>query len=188
MDLPGENPCLRALNLLFEPMKTTFAFLLLGFLAFSCAEEKPLSSTNPVNWENRRVRGSLPDSLGPGTSYLSVYSQVYSLTEHRTHDLTVTVSMRNTSPNDTLYLQKAEYFNTHGVSIRTYFDEPIFVAPLETVEIVIEETDREGGTGANFIFDWALLPGAPEPLFEAIMISTSGQQGLSFSTQGTRIR
>jgi hypothetical protein len=96
--------------------------------------------------------------------------------------------MRNTSPNDTLYLQKAEYFNTHGVSIRTYFDEPIFVAPLETVEIVIEETDREGGTGANFIFDWALLPGAPEPLFEAIMISTSGQQGLSFSTQGTRIR
>lgn len=169
-------------------MKSLFIFLLLGFLAYSCNDEGTISSTNPVNWENRRATATLPDSLERGTTYLSVYSQVYSLTEHRTHDLTVTVSMRNTSLSDTLFLQKAAYFNTHGAPIRTYFDRTIFVAPMETVEIVIEETDREGGTGANFIFDWAVLPGVPEPLFEAIMISTSGQQGLSFTTQGRRIK
>lgn len=61
------------------------------------------------------------------------------------------------------------------------------MAPLETVEIVVDETDVEGGTGANFIFEWSKKDSTPEPLFEAVMISTSGQQGLSFTSTGIRI-
>ena len=95
--------------------------------------------------------------------------------------------MRNTSRQDTLYIDKAEYFDTHGNSIRTYFDQTIFIAPMETVEIIIDETDQIGGTGANFIFDWQIKPNTNEPLFEGVMISTYGQQGLSFTTQGKRI-
>lgn len=104
-----------------------------------------------------------------------------------THNLTVTVSMRNTNQHDTLYLNKAEYFDTHGKSIRTYFNTTIFIAPMETVEIVIDEHDLEGGTGANFLFSWLIKPKTNEPLFEGIMISTYGQTGISFSTQGIKI-
>lgn len=127
------------------------------------------------------------DSLSLGTTHLSVYSQVYSYTEHKKHSLTVTVSMRNTDRKDTVYIKKADYYDTHGKLIRSYFNHPIYLAPMETVEIVIDETDKEGGTGGNFMFDWAINPTSNEPLFEAVMISTSGQQGLSFTTVGIKV-
>ena len=146
-----------------------------------------MSSVDPVNWNNRKADFSKVDSLVMGTSYLSVYSEIYSETEHRTHHLTSTISMRNTNLKDTIYINKAEYFNTQGTSIRTYFDFPIYIKPMETVEIVIDEKDRSGGTGANFLFQWATKPPSHEPYFEGVMISTSGQQGLSFTTQGRRI-
>jgi hypothetical protein len=92
--------------------------------------------------------------------------------------------MRNTSPQDTIYLTKATYYNTSGQKIRSYFQGAVYIAPMETLEIVIEEADTEGGSGANFVFDWAVTAGAPKPYFEAVMISTSGQQGLSFVTTG----
>lgn len=168
-------------------MKKLVSVILLVFLFSSCEKEKEISSVNPVNWKKRAVN-TLTDSLIQGTSYLSVYSEIYSQTEHITHDLTATISLRNANRNDTIYIDKAEYFDTQGNSIRSYFNTTIYIAPMETVEIVIDETDREGGTGGNFLFDWKIKPSSTEPLFEAIMISTSGQQGLSFSTAGIRVK
>nr|WP_293304049.1 DUF3124 domain-containing protein [Allomuricauda sp.] len=163
--------------------------ILLSLLILSCAEKAPedVSSVDPINWSARTVALSASDSLVNGSSYLSVYSQVYSETEHRTHNLTATISMRNTNLKDTIYIRKAEYFDTHGNAIRTYFDAPIYIKPMETVEIVIDEKDPAGGTGANFLFDWSIKPTSHEPYFEGVMISTSGQQGLSFTTKGIRV-
>lgn len=59
---------------------------------------------------------------------------------------------------------------------------------METIEIVIDEKDNEGGSGANFIFNWRANAQLTEPLFESVMISTYGQQGISFLTQGIRIK
>ncbi|NMM48891.1 DUF3124 domain-containing protein [Marinigracilibium pacificum] len=170
-------------------MKNLSLIFLLMLTTLSCQEEKSTYATvNPVNWDLRTTDLSPQDSLINGQSYLSVYSQIYSQTEHRTHDLTATISLRNMNASDTLYITKAEYFDTHGKSIRTYFKKTIYIAPMETVEIIIKEEDREGGTGGNFIFDWSIKPNTYEPLFEAVMISTYGQQGLSFTTQGKRLK
>ena len=117
---------------------------------------------------------------------MAVYSEIYQRSEGLTYDLTTTVSIRNISSTDSVFILRADYFNTKGDPIRTYFDYPIVVQPLETIEIVIDEADKTGGSGANFIFDWATPPGAHEPFFEAVMISTTGQQGLSFTTQGIK--
>lgn len=168
-------------------MKKGILLLLIAGLLASCENEKTISSYDPVDWEARGVKESVTDSLKKGQTYLSVYSEIYSQTEHRTHNLTTTVSMRNVDRIDTIYIEKAEYFNTAGAPIRIYFDHPIFIAPMETVEIVVDETDVEGGTGANFIFEWSTKESSPEPLFEGVMISTSGQQGLSFTSKGVRI-
>lgn len=164
------------------------AVLLTGIVLSSCTETPHISSVNPVNWEKRIVTYAPLDSMINGKTYLSVYSQVYYQSERNIYDLTATVSLRNMNERDTVFIDKASYYNTGGQLIRNYFEKTIFIAPLETIEIVIDEKDKLGGTGANFIFDWQVAPGVVEPFFESVMISTSGQQGISFTTQGKRIK
>lgn len=164
-------------------------FFILAFSLFliSCGEAETNSSVNPENWLKREVNLSDKDSLDVGSTYLSVYSSIYSLTEHKTHNLTATISLRNVNEVDSIYITSANYFDTHGKKLRNYIVNDIFIAPMETVEIVIDEHDAEGGTGANFLFTWAKKKASHKPYFEAVMISTSGQQGLSFSTQGVNL-
>ncbi|WP_025743546.1 DUF3124 domain-containing protein [Aquimarina pacifica] len=169
-------------------MKINHLYLVLVILFFSCNEKKELSSISPENWSKRGINLTTTDSLEYGKSYLSIYSQIYSYTEHKTHNLTSMISMRNTSESDTIYLLRAEYFDTQGKSVRKYFDFPIYLAPMETSEIIIDQLDNSGGTGSNFIFEWKIPKKCPEPLFEGIMSSTMGQQGLSFTTQAKRIK
>lgn len=168
-------------------MKIKVIAIILVALAFSCTEQKEMSSINPENWSKRAVNLTSKDSLEYGKSYLSIYSQNYSTSEHKTHNLTSMISMRNASDKDTIYLLRAEYYDTHGKSIRKYFNAPIFLAPMETTEIIIDEIDVSGGTGSNFIIEWKIPQNTPEPIFEGIMSSTMGQQGLSFTTQAKRV-
>lgn len=169
-------------------MKQNLLLILIFLSIISCNEQKKISSTNPENWSKRIIDITQKDSLEFGKSYLSIYSQIYSLSEHTTHNLTAMVSLRNISDLDTIYIIKAEYYDTHGKSVRRYFDRPIFLAPMETTEIIIDEVDTTGGTGSNFIFEWKTPKNCPEPLFEGIMNSMMGQQGLSFTTQAIRIK
>ncbi len=168
-------------------MKRYLLCIITSAALIGCEHTDEISSISPENWSKRTVSYTLGDSLEYGKSYLSVYSQIYSLTEHKTHNLTSMISMRNVSDVDTIYLLRAEYYDTHGISVRKYFEKPIFLAPLETTEIIIDETDISGGTGSNFIFEWKIPKAAPQPLFEGIMTSTMGQQGLSFTTEAKRI-
>ena len=169
-------------------MKIKYLSIILLVVLFSCNEKKELSSINLENWYKRTANMSTKDSLEYGKSYLSIYSQIYSMSEHKTHNLTAMASLRNTSDTDSIYILKAFYYDTHGKLIRKYFDFPIYLAPMETTEIIIDEIDVAGGTGSNFIFEWRIPKNCPEPLFEGIMSSTIGQQGLSFTTYAKRIR
>ncbi|MFD2541600.1 DUF3124 domain-containing protein [Lacinutrix gracilariae] len=169
-------------------MNKSLALILVILLTCSCIEEKEISSFNTENWSKRAATISAKDSLEFGKTYLATYSEIYSLTEHKTHGLTVMASMRNISEIDTIYVLKAEYFDTHGKSVRKYFDTPIYLAPLETAQIIIDEIDTSGGTGSNFIFDWKIPKNCPQPLFDGVMSSTVGKQGLSFTTEGKRIQ
>ncbi len=170
-------------------MKYAFALLSLCFMAVSCNEQpRALSSTDPINYEKRRVNSPILDTLDIGHTFLSIYSSIYMRNDKEQSDLTVTVSLHNPNRDENVYIDKAIYYNTHGDPIRTYFDHTIYIKPLETVQIVIDGIDKEGGTGANFIFDWKKKKISNEPLFEAVMINTYGSQGLSFVTEGKRIK
>ena len=141
-----------------------------------------------INWDQRVYQDELPDSLEYASSYLSVYSSIYSNTESEKLLLGSTISLRNPNEKDTVYITRAEYFNTEGRSLRNYVKKTVFILPMETLEIVIRKLDKEGGTGANFIFDWAMQSNSREPIFEGVMISASGNRGLSFVTQAHRLR
>ncbi len=168
-------------------MKNLLIIMLLSCLFGSCNHDQEISSINPENWSKRAINIDDKDSLEYGKSYLSIYSQVYSMSEHRKRNMTCMVSLRNISDKDTIYLLKAEYLDTHGELVRKYFDFPIFLAPMETTEIIIDEIDDSGGTGSNFIFEWKIPKGSQLPLFEGVMTSTMGQQGLSIITNAIRI-
>jgi hypothetical protein len=162
--------------------------LLILMTCLSCTQKKEnVKSFQQVNWGERIANIDKKDSLIKGSSYLSVYSEIYSYSEARTYDLTVTVSLKNIYKNDTVYIERADYYNTKGEKIRNYFDQPIYLKPMETLEIVIDQKDTQGGSGGNFVFDWMVKNPKLEPHFEAVMISTYGQQGLSFTSQGLRI-
>ena len=134
-----------------------FIFILSLLIAVtSCkTESKPEEDITPVNWQERTTTLNPADSLLRGSSYLAVYSEVYSVTEHRVINLTATVSLRNISSTDTIYITKSDYYNTAGDLIRSYHKDPVYLKPHETIEIVIDENDNHGGSGANFIFEWA---------------------------------
>ncbi|WP_422361038.1 DUF3124 domain-containing protein [Reichenbachiella sp.] len=157
-------------------------------LLSSCRELEPEHGPGSVDWSERSVSMQAIDSLTSGQTYLSVYSQIYSSKEKRTHNLTATISTRNTNSQDSVYIEKVEYYNTGGKLIKTFIEQPVFIAPMETIEIVLDEDNLQGGTGANFLFYWRKKKRTPEPYFEAVMISTSGQQGISFTTQGRRVK
>jgi hypothetical protein len=160
---------------------------MIAFSFHACTQQQKVSSIDPINWE-KRVAENLPiETTVTGMTYLSVYSKIYSITEHRSQDLTSTISMRNTNRKDTIYINRADYYGTDGKLIRTYFDYPVFIAPMETAEIIIDEDDRSGGSGANFLFEWTIHRDTHEPLFEAVMISTASSQGISFVREGKRV-
>jgi len=158
--------------------------LIIIFILGSCKTEKKENTLKAVNWEKRTVGTNLISNFQTGRTYLPVYSEIYDQTDENTHLLTITVSIRNTSDSDSLFITTADYYNTKGEQIRKYVTKPVFLTPLETIEIVIPRLDTSGGTGANFIFDWSIKNPKYEPYFEAVMIWTTGTQGISFVTHG----
>ena len=161
--------------------------ILIAFLIVSCADEKTKRKPEMVDKEARKASISASDSLNNGKSYLPIYSQIYHHKHQETVDLTITVSLRNISPKDSVYIIKADLFDTSGKPVRQFLDFPVYLEPMETVEVIIEELDKDGGTGGNFLFEWAVKDEKNPPLFEAVMISTLGQQGISFTSRAVRI-
>ena len=168
-------------------MKLKYVIIVVWFIT-SCQSKVELSSVSPQNWSNRFINIDALDSLEYGMSYLSIYSQMYSMNEKTIHNLTAMVSLRNTSITDSIYITNADYYDSKGKLVRKYFDKTIYLAPLETTEIIIDEIDTSGGTGANFIFEWKTPSNCTEPIFEGVMNSTEWQLGFSFITQAKRIK
>ncbi|WP_027473705.1 DUF3124 domain-containing protein [Saccharicrinis fermentans] len=168
-------------------MRKTIELLLIICVLYACEQESKQHNIKQVSWKSKELTDKDFSNYYRGKTYLPVYSHIYHVHEHRTFDLTTTISIRNVSLSDTVYIFKADYFNTVGENIRQYIKHPIYVSPLETIEIVIDEEDEEGGSGANFVFEWAMENDKNPPLYEAVMISTYGQQGLSFTTRGVPI-
>lgn len=176
---------------MYKSTMVYFPLLLLSLLLLSCDTEAPttpmLTSIPTEDWDKRQVNISPVDSFEAGKTYLSSYSEIYVQSQHRKMGLTGTISMRNVNMTDTIYLETANYYNTNGSKNRSYFDAPIYLAPLETIEIIITQDDIEAGSGDNFVFSWQKPPGSQDPFFEGVFITVYGQQGISFTTRGIRI-
>ena len=52
-------------------------------------------------------------------------------------------------------LKRIAYFDTAGKMVESYLKAPVALKPFSTVEVFVAATDVRGGTGANFVVDWA---------------------------------
>lgn len=115
--------------------------------------------------------------------YVPVYSHVY-VRDGSPFRLTATLSIRNTDPARPLVVDRVAYYDSAGHLVREYVDAPITVAPHATIEYLIKEQDVSGGSGANFVVDWATENPLARPVIEAVMIGTASNQGISFICPG----
>ena len=175
-------------------MKYSYVFFLLIFLTSflgACdlktdpnanTYTKTLIESDPIKAVNLKPYAFV-DSV-----YVPIYSDIYNRSKDNRFPLTATLSIRNTSFSDTLVVNLIDYFDTKGDKVRSYLDHPIFLNPMASIDYVVDEIDLVGGSGANFIVVWSGVENDVHPLIQAIMVSTSGQQGVAFRTDGISIR
>lgn len=165
-------------------------------LAFSLVV-MTLSCSNPDQQEvapaekNPAVVDSLRQFISYGSSavvgetvYVPVYSHIYQQNRSRTFNLTATLSIRNTDLNAPITIKKVNYFDSDGNLIHRYLDTPKTIGPLSSTSFVVEEEDLRGGVGANYLVLWEAEQTVTKPVFEAVMISTAQNQGISFVSVG----
>ncbi|MCB0047520.1 MAG: DUF3124 domain-containing protein [Caldilineaceae bacterium] len=117
--------------------------------------------------------------------YVPAYSEIYDADETQTFNLSIMLSIRNTDLNRSIIIESVRYYNSDGDLVREYVESPLALAPMATGEVAISRVDKTGGTGANFIVVWSATETVHEPVVEALMTSTSQQQGLSFLSVAT---
>jgi hypothetical protein len=122
------------------------------------------------------------------TDYLPVYSDIYHQDGTKRFPITSTISIRNTSIVDSAYVQSATYHDSFGKLLRSYLDSTLLLSPMESIEFVVEEGEKAGGAGANFIIEWAATNYSDQLLIQSVMIGTYGQQGISFLTEAKVIK
>ncbi len=114
------------------------------------------------------------------TDYLPVYSDIYQQDGTKRYPITITISIRNTSLIDSAYIQSTLYYDSYGKLLHSYIDSMILLSPLESIEFVVEEKEKLGGAGANFIIEWAATKYSDQILIQAIMVNA--YNGFSFQT------
>ncbi len=162
--------------------------LFLFFGCISCTDYDPnLNNQGEDILEANEVYVSNIDLGFRDSIYVPIYSDIYSINSQHKTLLNATLSIRNTSIRDSIYIEDIDYYDSKGNLVRSYIDGVLLLLPLQTIEYVIDYNDEAGGTGANFIVNWGSNNPKVKPIFQGVMISTRGQHGLSFVTEGISI-
>ena len=156
----------------------TYSFFSLGLFFFCCFA----FSINSADAASERI-------LSKGqTVYVPVYSHIYSGDREHPFYLTATLSVRNTDRKHAITILSVDYYDSKGKLLKPYLENPVNLNPLATNRYIIKESDKSGGSGANFIVKWKSSVKVNAPIVESIMIGTKTQQGISFISRGRVIQ
>lgn len=123
-----------------------------------------------------------------GGFYVPAYSSVAMSRGKLRVDFSVTLSVHNASETQPLVVRRIAYFDTAGKQVESFLKAPVAVKPLATISIFIPTDDVRGGTGANFIVDWAATGEIAEPVVEALMVGGVANAHYAFISQGRPTR
>jgi len=122
------------------------------------------------------------------TVYIPIYSHIYTGDREAPFYLAATLSIRNIDLKYSITLLSADYYDSNGKLIQKYIQTPVQISPLSSTRYVIKESDKTGGSGANFIVRWKSENEVNPPIAESVMIGARMQQGISFTSRGQVIR
>lgn len=123
------------------------------------------------------------------TVYVPIYSHIYHYnSQERVINLSATLSIRNTDSTNPIIITSVRYYDTNGQLIRKNIDRPVALNPLASTSFFVATNDNDGGSGANFMVEWVAEKTVSEPVIEAVMINTSGGQGISFLSPGKVVK
>ncbi len=169
-------------------LRALVAAMLLGPLAFADS----LAAQSKVNIEQNFADSltALPkeDLAVSGGFYVPAYSSVAMSQGKLRVDFSVTLSVHNASETQPLVVKRIAYFDTAGKQVESYLNAPVALKPLATVSIFIPTDDVRGGTGANFLVDWAATGEIAEPVVEALMVGGIANAHYAFISQGRPTR
>ncbi|MET4797949.1 hypothetical protein ABIA96_000506 [Bradyrhizobium sp. LB11.1] len=168
------------------------AGLVTAMLLCPLAFAQPALAQPKVNSEQNFADSltALPkEELGvSGGFYVPAYSSVAMSQGKLRVDFSVTLSVHNASETQPLVVKRIAYFDTTGKQVESYLKAPVAVKPLATISIFIPTDDVRGGTGANFIVDWAATGEIAEPVVEALMVGGVANAHYAFISQGRPTR
>jgi hypothetical protein len=177
-----------------KPAKSLSAVcgILLAMTGMACSTQPPEQLPATIVQQEATLQ---PVSLNPEkiidgqTVYVPVYSHIYHHNNPRNAvNLSATLSIRNTDAEHAIIITAVRYFDSEGEMIRQDITEPSKLGPLASVSFFVAANDVSGGAGANFLVDWVAETAVSEPVIEAVMISTSSSQGISFVSPGRVVK
>ena len=165
-------------------------FAILAVLSILCTRGAGAQTAGGVEQSFASSLTALPaENLAvSGAFYVPVYSSVSMNPGKLRADFSVTLSVHNASETRPLVLKRIAYFDTSGKMVESYLKSPVALKPFATVEVFIPANDVRGGTGANFVVDWAATGEIAEPAVEALMVGGVGAGHYAFISQGRPIR
>ena len=181
--------------------RAVFPLLAAGLLG-ACANQQtqqlsPPSKPTPVGElirlppifpkEEASLLPTTPKTGQEQTIFVPAYSHVYYRTGQE-YLLAITLSVRNTSLTDSIFLTSVRYYDTKGSLVKEYPKKILQIPPMATAEFFVQDEDTSGGSGANFLVKWKATKGVSEPVIEAVMIGTTSGQGISLISPGRVIK
>ena len=127
---------------------------------------------------------STPEKSRGQTLYVPVYSHVLIGNRAQTFAMATTLSLRNTSTDQSITFVQADYYDNDGKLVKHYLDKPRKLNPLGSLDLFVQEKDKSGGLGANFIVRWTADTPISPPVVEAVMIGAASGQGISLVRSG----
>jgi len=167
--------------------KLYITFVISGFIFFSsCNSEsnEKVHLPSPV-YNYAKIEDSL--FTVKQSVYVPIYSDIYLMDGSKTQQLTATLSVRNISFKDSIYVNSVNYYGSQGELIKKYIESKILVKPMSSIEFVVEQAENKGGPGANFVVNWGAVRSANSPLIQAV-INNNSHASVSFVTYGVVIK
>ena len=155
-----------------------------AIVLISCSEQTISQRQQPDTKREASLRSVTLDKtkvvMGQ-TVYVPICSHIYHYNnQDDVMNLSATLSIRNTDLTNSIIITSVRYYDSDGKLIRQDIKSPVELKPLASTNFFIAANDTIGGSGANFIVEWVAEKTVYEPVIEAVMISTSSSQGISF--------
>lgn len=171
----------KTVGLLLLPLLLTVCFFL------GCHQQEEEQSSQQIPEEETIFIHDITITTGQ-TIFVPAYSEVHYAGKDITMQLAVTLTIHNTDFTSPVIVTSARYYNSKGKMVKEYLPKPHRLGPMASADFFVDSSEQTNGVGTHFIVEWVAEQPVYEPVVEALMLSNSGTQGLSFTSTGRVIK